>query len=166
MSTSKNILIAADASDASGRAVGYVADMIRGAAGIHVGLAHLVLPPRMGEWGGSEDPAIEEKVEAERAAIYRRMEEEVIEKGRVLLANMQRSLAEKGIDVTAQVVQFAEPLKTKEVVRGILKTAREGDYGTVVVGRHSFSALNRLFKHHVGEELVRAGGGIAVWVVE
>ena len=43
---------------------------------------------------------------------------------------------------------------------------QERDYGTVVVGRHSFCGLKRLFQHHVGEELVRTGKGITIWVVK
>ena len=52
----RRILIAADASDASRRAVVYVAEIIGKQPAFHVGLFHLELPPRMLEWGGSDDP--------------------------------------------------------------------------------------------------------------
>jgi K+-sensing histidine kinase KdpD len=78
---------------------------------------------------------------------------------------MQESLAKRGINVANMMMQFDEPLDPRDIARDILKTARERDYGTVVVGRHAFSGLKRLFHHHVGEELVRAGQGIAIWVV-
>jgi nucleotide-binding universal stress UspA family protein len=165
MSTSKRILIAADASEASRRAVSYVGEMIGGALGFHVGLVHLELSPRMLEWGGSENAAIEEMKSVDRDIAYRQMEYEALEKGRTLLRGMQASLAERGIDVTALVVRFEEPMDPKQVARDILVTAREGGYGTVVVGRHACSALRRLFQHHVGEELVRQGEGEAIWVV-
>lgn len=166
MSNSKKILIGADASGATLRAVSYVIEMIGGNAGFHVGLVHLQLPPRMLEWGGSENPATEERVSSERAGAYHELEKEAIEKGQDLLQSLRGSLAERGIDVTALVLQFDEPLDPKQVARDILKTAKEGDYGTVVVGRHSFSGLKRLFQHHIGEELVRIGQGLTVWVVE
>lgn len=166
MENGKRILIAADASEASRRAVNYVAETINGDAAFHVGLVHFELPPRMTEWGGSEDPEIEARVSAERDRDYLEMEQKVIKKGRNLLENLRGSLAEKGIDVTGLLVQFAEPLDPKHVARDILKTAKDADYTTVVVGRHSFTGLKRLFQHHVGEELVRTGRGITIWIVE
>jgi hypothetical protein len=38
--------------------------------------------------------------------------------------------------------------------------------GTVVVGRKSFSGLQNSFRHDIAEDLIRAGEGLAVWVVE
>jgi nucleotide-binding universal stress UspA family protein len=166
MPNNKRMLVAVDESDASRRAVGYVADMVGGNPGFHVGLFHLQLPPRMLEWGGSEDSAVEERVEEERSKAYEQMVEAAREKGTTFLQELQGPLAEKGIDVTARLVQFDEPLDRKKVARDLLAAAREGDYGTVVVGRHSFSGLKRLFQHHVGEELVHTGEGITIWVVE
>ncbi len=165
MANGKRILIPVDSSKASRRAVNYVIEMIAGNPGFHVGFLHLELPPRMLEWGGSEDADVEEEVEAERAA-YQEMELEAIETGRTLLQGMQSKLASIGIDVTALKVQFDEPLDPSNIASDILKTAAEGRYGTVVVGRHSFSKLKQLLQHHVGEELVRFGDGLAVWVVE
>jgi nucleotide-binding universal stress UspA family protein len=164
--SNKRILLAADGSEASLGALQYLIDTIAGNPAFHVGLVHLRLPPRMLEWGGSEDQAVEDKVSAERAEAYQKMEEEALEKGRAMLHKMQQSLVEKGIDVNSLVVKFEEPLDPKRVARDILQTASEGDYGTVVVGRHSFTGLKRLFQHHVGEELVRKGQGVTVWVVE
>lgn len=166
MSTSKGILVAVDMSGASGRAVSYVADMLGGRLEFHVGLLHLELPPRMLEWGGSEDPEIEDKVSSERADSYQQMEKEATERGQVLLQPYQGMLTDRRINVAALLVQFEEPLNPQHVTDHILKTARERDYGTVVVGRHSFSGLKRLFRHHVSEDLIRRGDGVTIWVVE
>jgi hypothetical protein len=68
--------------------------------------------------------------------------------------------------MTARLVQFEEPLDPKTITTHLLKLAAEQDYGTVVVGWHSFSELRRLFRHHVGEELVRMAKGVTIWVVE
>ena len=62
--------------------------------------------------------------------------------------------------------QLATPLNGEAVVTNILEAARANQCGTVVVGRDSFSWLQELFQHHVGEELVRRGQGFAIWVVE
>ena len=167
MATGKKILIAANASQGSRRAVSYVADMIRGTSGCHVGLVHLDLPPRMLEWGGTEDPATEDKVSAERADAYREMEKEAIDEGTAMLQGFRQRLTESGIDVTDLIVRFDEPLDPKKIAREILNTARQGGYGTVVVGRNSFSGLKHLFQHHhVAEELVRAGEETSIWVVD
>jgi nucleotide-binding universal stress UspA family protein len=166
METSKRILIGIDGSEAASRAVSYVVEILRGCSGNHVGLVHVELPPRMLEWGGSEDPAIEEKISSERADAYRELEQETVQAGHALLQRTQRQLADCGIDVAALIVKFDEPLEPRQIARDLLKTAKERDYGTVVVGRNSFSAVRRLFQHHVSEELVRAGQGVSVWVVE
>lgn len=166
MPTSQRILVAVDESEASRHAAHYVADMLGGKPGFHVGLVHLELPPRMLEWGGSEDPDIEDAISSERAVAYQELEKEAIDRGQGLLQRLQAILTERGIDVTALLVRFKEPLDRKQIANDVLKIAKERDYGTVVVGHHSFSGLKHLFEHHVGEELVRTGKGVTIWVVE
>ena len=166
MLKTKRILVAVDGSASSRRTVGYVADIVGGKPDFHIGLLHLELPPRMLEWGGSEIAATEERVSSERADAYAEMENNAKEDGQGLLRKLQGILAERKIDVAAQLVQFEEPLDAKNITNHLLKTAKERDYGTVVVGQHSFSGLKRLFAHHVGEQLVRTGKEITIWVVE
>jgi nucleotide-binding universal stress UspA family protein len=166
MANSKKVLVAVDWSAASRRAVRYVADVIGGQPGCHAGLIHLELPPRMLEWGGSEDPEIEDSVSTERARDYQQIEKEAIKGGQELLQGLQGILTETKIDVTARLVQFEEPLDPKHITIHILKIAVERDYGTVVVGRHAFSGLKRFFQHDVAEQLVRTGEGVTVWVVK
>jgi nucleotide-binding universal stress UspA family protein len=166
MSKIRRILVAVDGSASSRRTVAYVAEMVGGSSDFHVALIHLELPPRMLEWGGSEDAKMEDEVSSERAAAYAEMEKDAIKVGQGLLQKLQGILAERNIDVAAQLVQIEEPLDSKNVTNHILKTARERDYGTVVVGQHTFSGLKRLFGHHVGEQLVRNGKELTIWVVE
>jgi nucleotide-binding universal stress UspA family protein len=146
--------------------VRYVADTIAGSPGFRVGLVHLKLPPRMLEWGGSEDPVAEDHESVQRARAYRAKEQEETEKGETLLQRIRGSLADKGIEAAALSVQFEEPLEPKAIAHKLIKVAKENDYDTVVVGRHAFSGLKRLFQHHVGEELVRSGHGLSIWVAE
>ncbi len=166
MADSKRVLVAVDESEAARRAVAYVADMVAGQPGFHVGLFHLEVPPRMLEWGGSEDPAVEDRVGAERGRAYREMEGAVLEKGQATLGRCQALLSSRGIGTTVLPVRWGEPVGRKELAHDLLQAAREGNYGTVVVGRGAYSGLKRLFHHHVGEELVRKGEGVTVWVVE
>jgi nucleotide-binding universal stress UspA family protein len=166
MRDNKRILVAVDGSEASLRTVAYVADMVGGRSGFHVGLLHLELTPRMLEWGGSENPEIEDRTESDRAEAYREMEEERLARGKPLLQRLQVMVADKGIDVMGLFVQLQEPLDRKNVTRAILNAAKEHNAGTVVVGRNECSNWKRLFHHYVGEELVREGEGITIWVVE
>jgi nucleotide-binding universal stress UspA family protein len=166
MAKSKRILVAVDGSPASRQTVKYVADIVGGGADFHVGLIHLELPPRMLEWGGAEDAKIEDRKSSERADAYQVMEKKAVAGGQALLQMLEKILAERDIDVAAKVVRFEEPLDPKTIVRNVLEAAREGDYGTLVVGRNSFSWLRRVFGHHIGEELVRTGQGFVIWVVE
>jgi nucleotide-binding universal stress UspA family protein len=166
MASNQRILVTVDGSEASHRSVAYVADIMAGRPGAHVGLLHLELPPRMLEWGGSENPRVEDEVSEQRERDYRQLEKDVIEEGQALLKRLRSLLAEKAVEVIAQVVRFQEPLDARHISRETLKTARERSYGTIVVGRHSFAGLKRLFSHDVGEELVRTGEGVTVWVVE
>jgi nucleotide-binding universal stress UspA family protein len=166
MPNTKRILIAVDSSGASRRTINYVADLLGGKFDFHVGLIHLELPPRMLEWGGSEDPQIEERVSSERAEAYGQLEKEAVMNGKAFLQRYKTFLVDRKIDVASVLVQFEEPLEPKNITEHILNTARERDYGTIVAGRHAFSGLKRLFLHHVADELVKRGEGFTVWVVE
>ena len=166
MLDNQRILIAVDESEASRRAVAYVAEMAGGKPGVHVELFHLETPPRMLEWGGSENPRVEQQVEAERAAAYQQMERAVLSRGRALLEPLERMLRARGIDVSDLVVQFEEPLDDRHIADDILEAARDRGCGTVVVGRDSFSGWQRMFDHHVADDLVDEGKGLTVWVVE
>lgn len=166
MNTARRILVAVDDSEASRRAVAYAADFLDGASDVEIALLHIDLPPRMLEWGGAEDPKVEKKVEAERANAYHGMEARRKAKADELLKRMQAMFVKQGAHVAGRFVRFEEPLDTASVSRAILRAAREQGCGTVVVGRHSFATIKRWFQHHVGEELIRDGSGIAVWVVE
>src|SRR5207245_5869892 len=66
MDADKCILIAIDASEASDRAVAYVAQMIHGQHGCRVLLSHVPapMPPELLEFGGRENPVVEQHTEA------------------------------------------------------------------------------------------------------
>jgi nucleotide-binding universal stress UspA family protein len=165
MPHSKRVLIAVDESDASRRAVTYAAEVLGGGHGFQVSLLHLELPPRMLEWGGSENPEVEDQISVERGEAYRQMENQAIAEGKTMLHRSQAILAEQGIEGVALLVQFDEPLDGKTIAQHVLKTARDHDCGTVVVGRHLTSFWEGLFHHPVEEQLVRTDGGMTIWVV-
>jgi hypothetical protein len=114
MPHSKRILLAVDKSPASRRAVDYVAEMLGGGAGFHVGLLHLEAPPHMLEWGGSENAQIEDQVSEQRSEEYKQMEKASISEGKAMPERYHALLRQKGVDVTVLLVQFEDPL-TREM---------------------------------------------------
>jgi K+-sensing histidine kinase KdpD len=54
----------------------------------------------------------------------------------------------------------------QSMVTDILEAAQADRCETIVVGRHSFTLLQRIFRHPVADELIRRGQGYTIWVVE
>jgi nucleotide-binding universal stress UspA family protein len=168
MNANKYILLAVDDSEATTRAVTYVASIIEGQLGVRLCLLHVFapLPPKLLEFGGAENPAEEEK----REAVQKDARTQWIARAKAcaedIFAKAQSILCTAGVPAHAVETQLATPLNGEAVVTNILEAARANQCGTVVVGRDSFSWLQELFQHHVGEELVRRGQGFAIWVVE
>ncbi|MBH0191551.1 MAG: universal stress protein [Nitrospira sp.] len=67
MESTHKILVAIEASEASMKAVAYVAEMVRGREAIHICLFHALppIPPRLLEYGGTEDPQNEQALHTE-----------------------------------------------------------------------------------------------------
>jgi nucleotide-binding universal stress UspA family protein len=166
MDDAKSILIAVDGSIGSRRTVGYVADLIGDATGFRVRLLHLELPPRMLEWGGSEDAKTEAKVSSARERDYERLEKETIATAKTELKGLTDLFADRGIPLESVLVQFEEPLDPTQIAAHVLATAAEKRCGTIVLGQHAFTGLRRLFGHHVAEDVLQGAKGRAVWVVE
>ena len=166
MQKNKRILLAVDGSAASRRVANYVADIVGAEPIFHVGMIHLELPPRMLEWGGSEDAETENSVSNERADAYDEMEANIVNTGQALMQRLQTPFTAKHVDVVARVVKFEEPLDPKNIAQELFATAQNEEYGTIVVGRHSFSGWKRFFGHHVADELLKIAKDVTVWVVE
>jgi nucleotide-binding universal stress UspA family protein len=168
MNASKYILLAVDDSEATTRAVTYVASIIEGQPGFRLCLLHVFapLPPQLLEFGGAENPAEEERWEAVQKDARTQWIAGAKACADDLFAKAQSILRTAGVPAHAVETQLAIPLSGEAVVTNILEGARANQCGTVVVGRQSFSWLQELFQHHIGEELIRRGQGLAIWVVE
>jgi len=166
MANIHRILIAVDSSRASRRAVEYVADVIGNSSHFAVGLIHLEVPPRMLEWGGAENAATEARKAEERSEEYSEMEEQYTATGEALLQKFQATFTDRGIEVVDRLLHFDEPLHAKNIAKDVLASATDGDFGTIVVGRRSFSGLKSIFGHHVSEEILTNSEGVTIWVVE
>ena len=168
MGSDKNILVSVDDSDESARVVQYVADIIGARVGFRIRLFHVLppLPPELLEFGGSESPkrerSMDREVEDERDAwldAAQKVTQPVFDKAKGILEAA-------GVPPESLETQFGISVTQGDVVTDLLEEARESDFGTIVAGRQSFSALRELFEHHLADELVRHGQGLTIWVVE
>ncbi len=168
MDPSKRILVAVDNSEASSRVVSYVAKMVGRRSGFRVHLVHVLpsFPPALLEFGGAEKPVQEERLEAAEHAARIRWLDRAEKAARPVLARAKWILRKAGMPISAMETQFSTSTSGEEVVADILEAARASRCGTVVVGRESLPGLKGLFRHHVGDELIKRGHGLTVWVVE
>ena len=168
MNTSRNILIAVDGTEVSNRAVAYVADILGACGGFRVHLLHILppLPSELLEVGGSEDPDVEQREEAlvhDQQATWVAHAEEA---ARPILDRAKSILGQARVPFQAMETQCAIPINGEAIATDILEAAQANQCGTIVVGRSSFHGLRAWFKHHIGDELIRQGEGLAIWVVE
>jgi nucleotide-binding universal stress UspA family protein len=168
MGLDKNILLAVDESEETTRVVQYVADVIGNRKDFRIRLFHVLppLPAALLEFGSSENAererSLDRKTEAQRDEWLGAAEEAtqpVFEKAKDILETA-------GVPTECLETQFGISVNQGDVMTDILEEARENDFGTIVVGRQSFSPLKELFEHHLADELVRHGDGLTIWVVE
>ena len=132
----ERILVAVDGSEASERAVEYVAEMVKGRPGHFVHLVHVL--------SADEDTA------AARAMLERL-------RNRLHAAGMAEDRVDSGALRVRPDVSMTE---------GLLDTARERSCGTIVMGRNSLPRHRELFHRHPADELVREARGFTLWIVE
>ena len=167
MDTRKNILIAVDRSDASLRAVAYVAAMI-GQSGFRIELFHVLppLPPEILEMAWPDAPELVEKAKAEFRAARTRWIAKAEQAAQPLFDRAKARLSEGGVPEEAIRTRAFVSSDVREVAADILEAARANHCGTVVVGRETFSGFEKMFHPHVGDQLVPQGQGLTFWIVE
>ncbi len=166
MKNSKRLLIAVDGSEASHKAVAYVADMIDGHPGCRVCLLHGIPPVPPFEHGGSEDPSIEHLLDAqlqEKRAQWARREQQAAEP---MLEKAKAALRHAQVAEDAIITRFTFATSVDAFVSEILAIARAENCDTIVVGRETFAGLDRIFRHHIADDVIRRGQGHTIWVVE
>jgi len=168
MSNVKNLLIAVDDSEASDRAVAYVGNLIGGHEDFHVCLLHALppLPRELLEFGGTSDPAQEEQEEACLKTEQSRWIEMATQAAAPVFTRAKHILSAAHVPGDVVETQVVDTVATHDLVLGILETAQRCNCGTVVVGRKSLQGFKALFASHLGDELIRQGHELTVWVVE
>jgi nucleotide-binding universal stress UspA family protein len=168
MGLDKKILLTVDESEETMRVVQYVADVIGSRNDFRIRLFHVLppLPPNLLEFGGAENPkrerSLDRKIEDQRDEWLSAAQEAT----QPVFDKAKNILEAAGVPPGCLETQFGISVNQGDVMVDILEEAREDDFGTIVAGRHSFSALKELFEHHLADELVRHGHGLTIWVVE
>lgn len=168
MDTHHRLLIAIDDSEASHQAVNYVAAMIGGRRGFRVDLFHVLppLPPKLLEHGGSENPDAEQEIESEIRAKQAEWLEQAQQAAQPMLDKAKTILRDMRVPARAISTHFYAPISGENLVSDILSEAKENSCDTIVLGRETFSGWQRVFKHHVADDLIRRGQHHTIWVVE
>lgn len=163
----KTVLVGVDDSDSSVRSVSYVADLIGGREDFHIVLLHVLppIPPEFLEFGGSEDPETERKLDETLKKEQAQWIEDAKNAAEPILENAKTILYRLGVVPSMISVVFSQSIHRPDIVRELLETAHKHNCGTIVVGRESYPSFKERFHHHVGEELVQKVQGIAVWVI-
>jgi len=168
MAANKNILVAVEDSDASDRAVTYVAQMVAGRGEFRIILFHMPasMRPQLIEFGGAEHPAQEQRAEAELSAARAAWVEEMTRAAEPIFARAKARLRDAHIAAEAVKTELFIPPGEHSLEAGILETARSHDCGTVVIGRETFSWVKELFQSHVADKLIPQAHDLTLWIVQ
>jgi nucleotide-binding universal stress UspA family protein len=168
MNVNRNILLAVDDSEASDRAVDYVAQMVGGRKEFQIVLFHVPapMPPQLLEFGGAENPAREQRGQTELRAAQGELVEEMAKAAQPIFARAQTRFREADIPEESVKAELFMPPAEQSLDTSILQAARAHGCHTVVVGREAFSWLRELFQDHVADKLMQQAGDLTLWIVQ
>lgn len=161
------ILVAVDDSEAAGRTLNYVAQVVGQRERFRVHLLHLLppLPPGVLEHPGAEDPSEEARLDRELAAKRERALERQREEAQPLLGRARSILEGAGFARDAITTEFCSTVGRPSVARACLESADEHRCGTIALGRDLLPKGRELLHQHAAEELVKHGARHTIWVV-
>ncbi len=167
MGSTNKILIAIEDSEASMKAVAYVAEMVGGRESIHICLFHALppIPPRLLEFGGTEDPQKEQVLSTEVKSAQTEWVEKAQDAVQPLITRARTILQDHGVSQDQISTHFSHTIHKLDIVQEILNGAKQSHCETVVVGRHRLPWVQDLFYNHTGEKLVEKGHEFSIWVV-
>lgn len=162
MNVTEHILIAVDDSPASEEAVSYAGSVLRGTDGCRVRLFHVlepIGPPWIPLHGDLEtEPPAGGQPEA-------RVIGEALERARPVLERMTGILTDAGLERDRIETTWFVASREDSLAFEILSAAEESTNPTVVVGRTALPWYRELFKSHLGNQLVKKGEAVSVWIV-
>jgi nucleotide-binding universal stress UspA family protein len=168
MDKDKNILLCVDNSDSSIRTVAYVANMVSENKEGLIWLFHVLqpMPPQLMEFGGSENAQEEERLDERQEEARAKWISQAEQDAEAGFLRAKAVLAKGKIPSESIETQILCCSGDEDLAEVFIKEARAKDCGTIVVGRRSFSWLDRIFSHHVADKLIPKSEGLTIWVVE
>ena len=162
------LLVVIDESEASKRAVSYVARIIGRRRGFKVCLARTLpeIQAALIEHGGAENPEQEEKLEAGMHSEQRQWILAAKEKAQPALTSASAVLRKAGLTASSISERFCYPADGRSRGDEILELASEQKCHTIVVGSESLTRWRQLLGNDPVEELLLRGKGFTIWVVE
>jgi nucleotide-binding universal stress UspA family protein len=150
------VLVAIDASEGSMRAVDYVGSMLSG-SDAEVALIHTIRSFDIFQFGAGsgQDGEWSEKAGKE----LQKVEEEM----QVFISNAKSRLIESGLKPERVTGRIASNVATRAGC--IIEEARNGGYGTIVVGRRGLSRVEEFFMGRVSNKILQMAKDMAVWVI-
>jgi nucleotide-binding universal stress UspA family protein len=151
---SRKLLVPIDSSPNSKRVLEHVAWLLSEAGPMEVTILH-VLAPLIGSdvslmWAGL-------------AELEYNIEQRLIEDAEEILSQAKTYLIEN--DVPAFAIKTRLETRAPGVARTILKEAREGGYGSIMIGRRGVSRTERFLFGSVSNKIVHQAKDMAVWVI-
>jgi K+-sensing histidine kinase KdpD len=158
------ILVAVDESDASRDTIAYVARMLEGCHGVRVHLFGALEPvaPSPSDYAADDESTSTQQLldEAVRERLARAHDQTT-----ALLESARARLHEDGLAPDRITIECSETFVSAQAVPDtIAKAAGAASCTTVVVGCHALSWYERLFRHHVGAELLDTTHDLTVWI--
>lgn len=164
------LLVVVDESSSSKSAVEYVSRVLRHRRGFRLCLAHFLppLPPMLLEFGGTEDPDKERRLDIQLTTEQQQWIAAVRKKAEPALNRARAKLRKAGLPATSLTTVFSDPASEQNSAsEEILELARRNKCRTIVVGRRSLSWLHRLITgKDLAESLVQQGTDFTFWIVE
>jgi len=166
MDARDQVLVAVDGSEASERVARYVGHLFARAA-CRVFWMHVLdpVPPALLEFGGEENPQKERQRERALDERQRRWIAASEATAAPVLDRMAAIAEAEGLSRDRIEKFFWAPIPEESITDVILRSSREHDCGTIVVGRESHPWHKKLFQRHVADELVKKAEDVAICVV-
>jgi nucleotide-binding universal stress UspA family protein len=163
-----NLLVVIDSSEASARAVRYLARFFGERRDARFCLTPLTprLPATLLETGGAEEPEREHRIESELRQAQERWMADTVDSSADVVGLATTMLCRAGAPAEAISVCQTSPQDNQTLVDELLIVAREARCQTIVVGHFAHSWFSGMGGGHLAEHLVRAAKGLAVWVVD
>lgn len=147
------VLVAMDRSDSSKNALDFIVSLIGGSERellLFNAVRHLNLPPMIADSPGVKEADHEIMGESRQVM-------------KAILEENKTRLIKAGIPANAIKTKIAFGVNSRSLA--IIKEARSGGYGTIVLGRRGLSNIDEFFMGRVSSAVAQLAGKEAVWVV-